>query len=1168
MVGDRRHDGRGGLMLSPAKRPVPELTRQRQRQASDPNTSVWVAANAGSGKTHVLAQRVVRLLLEGVAPSRILCLTYTKAAAANMAARVFDMLAGWTTMEDAELRAEIENIGEDGIDHNKLRFARRLFARTVETPGGLKVQTIHAFCERLLHLFPFEANVAAGFRVVEDIEQAELLSIARQHALADAARDSDGLGKAVRRVASETYAGGFQDLLRELLNRRAAIVPWLPVKESGVEDALREALSLSRDETESEIIREMVEGGIHPLEWRAIGEALKASGSTNDKKKALELDNAARAYEGGDLSLSLSSYLCAFFSKDGEGNVFDSFVTKSVSREHPHLVEIFASEATRLSALREKRKAAAACERSLALLQIADAILRRYVRMKSDRGLLDFEDLIERTVQLLKRSDQRWILFKLDAGLDHVLVDEAQDTSEAQWDILAQLTEDFFSGAGQRLTRRTFFAVGDDKQSIFSFQGAAPKKFFEMHREFKTRVIAGGESFAEVPLNLSFRSSPDVLEAVDFVFAAEAHHRGLLADPKEKPPPHEAWKANLPGIVELWDLECKAEGEEPRDWQLPLDRLDERDPPVKLAQRIAGRIKAMLDPASGECVEGEHPGSSRAIRPGDFLILVRKRDAFFEATIRALKERDVPTAGADRLKLGEHIAVMDLIAAAQAALLPDDDLTLATVLKSPLVGLDDNDLLALAPKRKGSLYEALAGSTELWHTQAVRRINAWRERVATWTPFDFFSQILGPEAGREKFLARLGPEANDAIDEFLRLTLAHEREEAPALATFLSRFEALELEIKRDMDAAQDNVRVMTVHAAKGLEAKIIFLPDTCSLPAPQSAPCLFPIGNPRQPLSVWSPKKAGDPMPVALAREAQKQAQEAEYRRLLYVAMTRAEERLIIAGYQGARAPSDDCWYKMVRRSLEPGAEEVPDPVDRDLTIRRRGKLRQTQTSVAVTGSVAASGELPAWLRSPLPSREERARALQPSHALTTRHRLGSGSARALAEGLLLHALLQHLPGVAPERRAATGERFLAAQAPDLGLHERAAIVAKATAVLDESGAAPLFAEGSLAEVEIAATVTLSGGRTAEVSGRIDRLVVAADEVRFCDFKTGRPPVSLAAVAPAHLTQAALYAAALSSLYPHRPVRAFLIWTDGPQVLELPPAMRKEALAALSAPP
>src|SRR5438270_890986 len=538
----------------------------------------------------------------------------------------------------------------------------------------------------------------------------------------------------------------------------------------------------------------MVEDGIHPLEWCAIAETLKSFGST-DRDKSLELKTAFSAYEAGDLALSASAYLGAFFRDDGEGTPFKTAVTKVLAQDHPHLAELLSNECLRLAHLREKRKAAAVCERSLALLNIGDAILQRYTRMKRERGLLDFEDLIERTVQLLKRSDQRWILFKLDSGLDHVLVDEAQDTSEAQWDILAQLTEDFFSGAGQRLTRRTFFAVGDDKQSIFSFQGAAPKKFFEMHREFKARVIAGGENFSEVPLNLSFRSSPDILEAVDSVFAAEAHHRGLLADPNDKPPPHEAWKVNLPGIVELWDLACKAESEEPRDWQLPLDRLDEEDPPVKVAQRIAARIKAMLDPRSGECVEDEHPGSSRPIRPGDFLILVRKRDAFFEAMIRALKESDVPTAGADRLKLGEHIAVMDLIAAAQAALLPQDDLTLATVLKSPLLGLDDNDLLAIAPTRKGSLYDAFAGSTELWHAEAVRRLNAWRERAPTWTPFDFFSQILGAEAGREKFLARLGPEANDAIDEFLRLTLAHEREEAPALATFLSRFGALELEL-------------------------------------------------------------------------------------------------------------------------------------------------------------------------------------------------------------------------------------------------------------------------------------------------------------------------------------------------------------------------------------
>jgi ATP-dependent helicase/nuclease subunit A len=781
--------------------------------------------------------------------------------------------------------------------------------------------------------------------------------------------------------------------------------------------------------------------------------------------------------------------------------------------------------------------------------------------------LLDFEDLIERTIALLKRSDQRWILFKLDAGLDHVLVDEAQDTSEAQWDILAQLTEDFFSGVGQRLTRRTFFAVGDDKQSIFSFQGAAPKKFFEMHREFKARVVAGGENFSEVPLNLSFRSSPDVLEAVDAVFAFEAHHRGLLADAHERPPPHEAWKSNLPGIVELWDLEIKAESEEPRDWQLPLDRLDERDPPVKLAERIAGRIKAMLDERSGECVEGEAPGSSRPIRPSDFLILVRKRDAFFEAMIRALKERNVPTAGADRLKLGEHIAVMDLIAAAHAALLPEDDLTLATVLKSPLIGLNDEDLLALAPKRKGSLYDALAGSAELWHARAVRQINAWRERAGTWTPFDFFMHILGPEGGREKFLARLGPEAHDAIDEFLRLTLAHEREEAPALATFLSRFEALELEIKRDMDQAEDTVRVMTVHAAKGLEAKIIFLPDTCSLPAPQTAPCLFPIGNPRQPLIVWSPKKAGDPVAVAVAREAQKQAQEAEYRRLLYVAMTRAEERLIIAGYQGVRQPHPDCWYNMVRRSLEAGAEVVADPVCPDVTILRRGRPRSMALTALSVRADVARREFPAWLRS-APGPEAKAwPRVRPSRALDASRRQDYGKAR-LEQGRLLHSLLQHLPEVPPQGRDGASERFFGAQEPSLTAHQRSTLFAQACAVLDSPACAALFASGSLGEVEIAAAVVLPNGSSLEVAGRIDRLVVTPEEVLFCDFKSSAPPLSVEAVAPAYVTQAALYQDALASLYPDRPVRAVLIWTEGPQLIELPPSMLNEALAGLAAAP
>ncbi|GAC1560479.1 MAG: double-strand break repair helicase AddA [Beijerinckiaceae bacterium] len=1154
-------------MNAPTKRPVPELTRERQKRASDPTSSVWVAANAGSGKTHVLAQRVVRLLLDGVAPSRILCLTYTKAAAANMASRVFDMLADWSGMEDRALRIAIEAIGEDVPDARKLGFARRLFARTVETPGGLKVQTIHAFCERLLHLFPFEANVAAGFRVVEDAEQAELLSLARQRALADAALDADGLGAAVRRVASETWVGGFESLVKELLARRSELAVWLPVETTGLADALREALSLSTHETEAEIVRAMVEDGIAPSEWQAIGKALRGVGKSTDRTKAEDLDNAARAYEAGDLSLCLASYACVFFTDEGTGPPFTNLVTKDVFRAHPSVADRLAAERDRLIALFEKRKAAATFERTYALLKIGDAVMAGYARMKRDRGLLDFEDLIARTVALLKRSDQRWILFKLDAGLDHVLLDEAQDTSEPQWTILAQLTEDFFAGAGQRAARRTFFAVGDEKQSIFSFQGAAPKKFLEMHRTFRARVIAGGENFAEVPLNLSFRSSPHVLEAVDAVFAIEMHHRGLLADPSEKPPPHDAWKANLPGLVEIWNLEGKGVEEEPRDWRLPLDRLDSGDPPVKLAQRIAGRIQAMLDPRSGDCVESEQPGATRPVQAGDILILVRRRDAFFEAMIRALKERNIPTAGADRLALGEHIAVMDLAAAGQAALLPQDDLTLANVLKSPLIGLDDDDLLALAPGRAGAVIDALMTSPRATHAEAARRLALWQERARTWTPFDFFMQILGPEGGRHDLTARLGPEANDAIDEFLRLALAHEREEAPALATFLARFQDLDLEIKRDMDAAGNTVRVMTVHAAKGLEAKIIFLPDTCSLPAPQNAPCLYPLTWPEGPLLVWSPKKGGDPAPVTRAREMQKQEMEAEYRRLLYVAMTRAEERLIIAGYHGAREPAGDCWYKMVRAALEPGAAVVEDPLVSGATILRRGVARTEAGHATADAKDASEGDMPGWLRSPAPPETAAAPSVRPSSALAgadafepaaTRRGLG-----ARAEGHLMHVLLQYLPDVPRAARPSVAERLLASKGRHLVASRRDELRRQALAVLDDPVAAALFLPGSQAEVTITATLSLPSGKSIEIAGRIDRVAVSQTEVVFCDFKRGAPSWA-GAPSPANVLQCALYQAALAPLYPDRRIRPFLIWTDGPIITELAEAVLEEALAGL----
>ncbi|MFO1103874.1 MAG: double-strand break repair helicase AddA [Methylocystis sp.] len=1132
-----------------SERPVGGLTIKHQQTASDPFASAWVSAHAGSGKTHVLAQRVLRLLLAGARPSQILCLTYTKAAAANMGSRVFDRLARWATLDDAALAKEITELGATTESRIDLDSARRLFARAVETPGGLKIQTIHAFCEKLLHIFPLEANVPASFRVVDDLERAELIDAARRRALAAATRDRGPLRDALECVAREASAAGFDALCQELLQHRQKISRMR--EQDDYEARVFAAVGLRPDETLARIEAAIIDEGEPPAAWSALAKALRG-GSPNDRKLADSLD---AAFALAPHPNCIDDYLCAFFTKDGEprGVGKTKIVTSALAKREPQLLARVEAERDRLIALVEKRKAVAVAERSLALHALGDAILAEYEHAKRRRGLLDYDDLIEGARRLLHRSSPSWVLYKLDAQIDHILLDEAQDTSAAQWDILATIADEFCAGAGAREARRgpprSFFAVGDEKQSIFSFQGAAPERFEAMRREFRARFERAERRFEAVTLTQSFRSAPGVLQAVDEIFALETNRLGLSFDPQEPAPKHEAWKSDVAALIEIWEPIGPEKASDPSDWRLPLDYADASDPNEQLAQRLARKIKALLAPENGECVEDRR--ALRPIKAGDILILVRKRGPLFEAIIRALKSEHIAVAGADRLNLADHIAVHDLIALGRAARLPQDDLTLASVLKSPFFGFDDDDLIALAPGRRASLIEALAESEDPLCRAAAERLQRLRGDAAERAPFDFYSHVLGSDGGRAQLVARLGGEAEDAIDEFLKLAASFEREQPPSLAKFLAMAESLDLSIKRDMESAGGAVRVMTAHAAKGLEAKIVFLPDTCGAPSGKHDPKLYVFGAEDEAVLLWSLGVDGDPAALKKARDAHRRGESEESQRLLYVALTRAEERLYICGAHGVRGRAEGCWHDAIRLALEPSCEIVPDPLNPASTILRRsavlprfGLAREEQAPVDV--------DLPAFATTKAKREDAPAPPLRPSSALAGADAIDFASqspakadqAERLLRGRLVHALLQHLPACAPDHRREAARRFILARGAFLNEDVRTALAQAALAIIGDPRLAPLFGPDSSPEVDIVAKLEIG----AVVSGRIDRVAETASEALIAEFKTGRPRGK---IEDAHLRQLALYRAAVAPLFPGKRLRCFLIYTQNASVFE-----------------
>ncbi|MGI9355644.1 MAG: double-strand break repair helicase AddA, partial [Rhizobiaceae bacterium] len=812
-------------MSAARKIEIDARTKEQVALASSPTSSAWVSANAGSGKTFVLTRRVVRLLLNGSDPSRLLCLTFTKAAAGEMSNRVFETLGEWSVVPDGKLRELLTNVEGKRPTAEQMARARTLFARALETPGGLKIQTIHAFCEALLHQFPLEANVPGSFEVMDDTQQAQLMEKARREVIiaAHVYLESD-LGRAFSQLLNTASDTAINKVLGEVVSQRDELSNWLK-REGGPHAAMQSARKKFRfspeDTVETLEAQIVATSSILPGQWRE----LKNAAACARQKTATQLAGMIGALlEARSEAQMLPLLQLILLTRSGAPRSFEKYPGNPVEDAMPGARNMLAVEAGRVIEALQRIATFRLIEKTESLLVFAQAMLDRYRLAKRRRGLLDFDDLVVRTADLLSASDARaWVLYKLDLGIDHILLDEAQDTSPRQWQVIAELVEEFFSGKGAHDATRTVFAVGDEKQSIYSFQGAEPALFAQHRASFTRKAEAAGQALADARLALSFRSTPDVLAAVDKVFADSQNAQGLTFGSDYQL--HTAARKNDPGTVEVWPYEMAQPHKEPESWSAPPDMFGAPHQAIRLANRIANDIARQVR-------KERHEASGERIGAGDIVVLVRARDLFVTALTRALKDRNVPVAGADRLTITDHIAAQDLMALGQVMLMPEDDLSLAAVLKSPLFGMSEETLLRLARYRvdrehEQSLFEALEElSGEAAFARAFEKLVAWRKRADAMPVYEFYAQLLGTDRGRQQFYQRLGPEAEDVLDAFLDTALAHERARLPGLQAFLEDLAIEQPQIKRELDQTAGEVRVMTIHAAKGLEAEIVYLVD------------------------------------------------------------------------------------------------------------------------------------------------------------------------------------------------------------------------------------------------------------------------------------------------------------------------------------------------------
>lgn len=1165
--------------------PEYEKAQRGQALAALPDHSAWVEANAGSGKTKVLIDRVARLLLRGAEPDTILCVTYTKAAASEMQARLFDRLGGWCVMDADQLTqrlSELEGRDFSAYGPDDIGRARELFAKALETPGGLRIETIHAFCGRVLRRFPLEARLPPGFTELDDAVAADLWDLSFRAMGRRVVRGDAALMDAAR-IAAEAGGGKGLDIIRALLPRRAAIQAYI-TRAGGIDDAidnLRVRLN-APDASPAEILEHAMGAAMPRKPLQQLLGQLPTAKSTD----ASLAETIAFALSEAPAADRFAAYASIAFTDKGELRKKDPY-TKEALKAAPAAALFFqikdapeGQEIRRIQEITQALNAARLFERSSAILRLADVMFADFADRKRARAGLDFDDLIETTANLLTRAyAAEWVLWKLDGGISHILLDEAQDTSPAQWRILRALTEDIFAGAGAvRDHLRTLFVVGDQKQSIYSFQGADPEHFLTEKQQFILRAESAELGFKLPDLAMSFRSAPEVLAYVDEVFDTSVF---TPDSPFTLNPPdatnvmrHTSFRRGHPGSVDLWPLEPKADAEPAHPWDAPQAMENEGSAKARLAARIARFVRNEIETGAAVWENGKQ----RSAKPGDFLILVRGRTGgLFDGILQALKRENIPVAGADRIKLLDSLAVQDLLNLARFALCPEDDLTLAEILKGPfgadisgseLNWLDDEHLFALANPRKGRLWPALQTAAEP-HLAPIRTFLEDVLARRHTPPYEFLTHALErghglPRPGWELILSRFGGPAREPVTALIDRAAAFDADQPPSLQLFLNAIERRGGEVKRELSGPQDEVRVMTTHGAKGLEAPIVILPDTCSAHrGDRDGLFVTEDGAP-----LWAGKKGNDTQLSGELRAIEEARDLREHRRLLYVALTRAQDRLIIcgafAGHAKGAGHADTSWYTLCQGAMTRLAESgrVTEIEQDGRTIQRFGASPDLLSTQAMQALAAPA--LPAWLAQTAPP-ETASRILSPSRLTAAAEPpvispFGEGRKERLRRGSLIHLLFEILPDLAPATRRAAAESFLKRQ-PDLTPKQRQEMLGAAMGVLEDPRFVPVFGPGGRPEAPVIGRL---GADT--INGRIDRLVITDTDILIVDYKTDRPaPATVAGVGEAYIAQMAAYRAVLSQRWPNRPIRCVLVWTDGPLLMEIPPADLDRALQRVS---
>lgn len=1158
-----------------ARKARADVATQAQMAAMRPQGSVQVAAAAGTGKTHVLTRRFLRLLLEDghLRPSEILAVTYTKAGATEMRNRLTEILARWAVMPENELSKTLTEILERTPAANTLSRARALFTDVLDDPVGIRVLTVHSFCQSLLAQFPLEAGINAGFRILEGREAEALLQekVAQTYThMADWTPDQSPYWWAfswmVTHLADASLQSEFKDYVE---NRRR--YERLFQNGGGLEGVLAdlaEALDIPLpDAPPDKILAEVESRQLADLEnhrgfLKAFAEALAEDKGVVAQGNKDRLNSFLAATSQEEKHERLPELYAVFETTKGAKRA--KIVPAGVAKAWPGMPDEADGFYCVLEGHKETLNKYKTYFKTASYLVMAHEIGQRYAEAKHSQGMLDFEDLIRHSKNLLTGDAGKaaWVRFKMDGHIRHIMLDEAQDTDSDQWDIVRALIDDFFTGQGQHegqnmegALNRTFFAVGDGKQAIYRFRGAERHVFEGMLPEISQMAAPAGHQVRFVDLNTSFRSSNVILDFVDSVFSTPENRHAI--DGQTEPLKHEAFHLGAGGRVEILPPEPaqKPDRSTVYSWQLPLPdrRTDgEETPRMRLFNRLATRLKTLIEQQPFLATEG------RFLVPSDIMVLCRT-SGHMELFLNALATTGVTASKTGDLELAQAPAVTDLMAVLRFLANPTDDLSLLHALRSPLFGLTNAELEQLrqrhASGRSPTYFKTLCRMPDAGFAAMASTLKNLLNQVDLATPHQLLQKTLGTSQGRGNLLWRYtgatdsaaAETINQALDSFLDAALDYSSKEGTSLIGFLHWFDQGGLRIKIEAGANKNAVQVMTAHASKGLQAPVVVLPETGTSFYSQSKTDhkLWRVdGETHQDdLFLFGASEQHRTSLQSALMKAEKQRVFDDEMRLLYVALTRAQEHLIIA----ATAPAkEDNWYTLMTEQIQADGENPAWQKHPDGTLLYQEKHLFTDAPVKPDATPEPENEappLPAWVQT-RPEAEHRAENILAGE--NPGENPGENRAAQLMEGetrqkyrrgLLLHRLLEVLPGLPDDNtRRQKGRNFLAYSGTDFCSEKREQLLADALAVI--ASHPELFGEGYRPE----ATLAMADKQGRRLKGRVDCLRLTPDTVYITDYKTDvTPPETVPA---AYRKQLQAYAAMARSIWPDRAVKTAILWT------------------------